>query len=419
MRVAYLPGSFRPDRCGVSHYTARLMAELSARGVACNALTCHEAAAACRRPWVMGITPGWGAQLLTHAPRAMRHLDADILHIQHAAGSYGFRRAVFGLIPALRLAGWRRPIIVTAHEYGWWTWQPRLRGPWPLSVAATAGRAMGWAWQRLAPWGEARTLWDREDFFLLTGADAVIVTNDAAAKVLSTRLPGIQGRAQRIPIGANIPLLATDRPAARAALRRRYGWGQATPVISFFGFLHPVKGIETLLAAFARVHEALPEARLLLNGGAESLALRGGDAQGYEAGLRAMVGRLGLAEAVQFTGYLPEQALSENLAGSDVGVLPFNAGVTAKSGSLLALWEHGLPVVATQSDATEPELAQACRAVPCRDADALARALISLLQNPAQQQELAAAGRRAVAGFSWEEIAAAHLDIYRRLLPAG
>lgn len=401
MRVAFLPGSFRPDRCGVSHYTARLMAELGARGVECQVMTTGAAARYHDRPEVLGATVGWGPAMLASLPAALHRLDPDILHIQHAAGSFDFRRAIFWLVPALRLAGWRRPVAVTTHEYGWWEWRPRLAG---------------WAWRRLGPWGEAQGLWDREDFALLTGADAIIVTHDDAAKALAARLPQLAPRVEAIPIGPNIPLLAGDVGQARQALRERFGWAPSTLVVVYFGFVHPVKGLETLLAAFRRVLDGEPQARLLLNGGVESLALNGDQAERYQEKILALIHDLGLDDQVRLTGYLPDELISEHLAGADIGALPFNAGVTAKSGSLLAMWAHGLPVVATRPIEAMPQLKWAARLVPPRDAGALVAVLLELLGDTAARRELAGRGRAVAADFAWPAIAERHLAIYQCLM---
>jgi glycosyltransferase involved in cell wall biosynthesis len=401
MKVAFLAGAFRPDRCGVSHYTARLMAELSRRGLDCVVITAEAAARHHARADVIAGTRGWGPSMLATLPLALRRASPDILHIQHAAGSFGFRRAVFWLIPALRLTGWRRPVVVTLHEYGWWQWRPPLVGP---------------LWGRLGPWGEARGLWDREDLALLTGADAIIVTHEGTARIVAGRLPQLEARLERVPIGSNIPPLAADVEAARRDLRSRFGWPPDTPVVAYFGFLHPVKGLETLLQAFRRVADAEPAARLLLIGGAQSLALHGDQAERYRERLLALAESLGLQGAVRFTGYQPDALVSQELAGADLGVLPFNEGVTPKSGSLLAMWTHGLPVIATRPPNPPPELERSAWLVPGRNAEALAAGLLQLLRDAALRQMLAQRGRQAAAAYDWGAIADRHLEIYGRLL---
>lgn len=175
-------------------------------------------------------------------------------------------------------------------------------------------------------------------------------------------------------------------------MRENGGWPEDSVAIAFFGFLHPVKGLETLLPAFKQVLETQPQARLLLVGGVESLALRGEDAKRYWNKLHSLVQELGLIQLVHLTGYVSAETASHYLAGADIGVLPFNHGLTLKSGSLLALLAHGLPVVATQHITPLPD-GHPVRLVPPRDVDALAAGLLELLNNPARRTQLGADGR--------------------------
>ena len=343
------------------------------------------------------MTGGWGPGMLLPLALPIRRLNPDILHIQHAAGSFAFRRAVFWLVPVLRAIGWRGPVVVTLHEYGWWPWRPRL---------------LGRAWDRLGPWGEARGLWDREDFALLTCAQLIIATHEATAEVLKARLPRLAPRIEQIVIGSNIPVLATDVAAARTWVREHHGWEPGAPVVVYFGFLHPVKGLETLLAAFGQVLAREPAARLLIVGGAESLALHGEEAERYTRRLKGMVQEMGLGPTVRLTGYLPDESVSRCLAGADLGVLPFNGGLTMKSGSLLAMWSHGLPVVGTRPAQPPPELEHTAWLVPARNADALAAALLKLLGDEATRGVLADRARRVATGFDWGAIADRHVEIY-------
>ncbi len=130
-------------------------------------------------------------------------------------------------------------------------------------------------------WGQQRGWWDREDGFLLSLSDALITTNAEAEKVIHQRLPQLVNRVSLIPIAANIDVTPIERNTAQQQLRQRCNFAQDTTVIAFFGFLHPVKGLETLLPAFKKVLTTHPQARLLLIGGVESLALRGEEAKRY------------------------------------------------------------------------------------------------------------------------------------------
>src|SRR5215217_8194228 len=102
-------GTYRPERCGVAHYTERLRSALDERGVSSLVLTTGEAARASSDPHVRGVVRGWGLSDLPALVRAVRGAvrdeGADVVHVQHAAGTYGFKRAVFFLPPLLRAAG--------------------------------------------------------------------------------------------------------------------------------------------------------------------------------------------------------------------------------------------------------------------------------------------------------------------------
>lgn len=392
-KVALIAGTYLPDRCGVAHYTARLRSELSIDTIV---LTTTEAAKIANNSSVLGVVEDWNLQNLPALVQAIHHTQADLLHIQHAAGTYGFDRTIFLLPIALRATGWHKPIITTAHEYGWWEWQPK----WIPSALL----------EGLKQWGQQQQWWDREDGFLLTQSAAIITTNDEAEKVIVDRLP--TAKVHRIPIGANIDV--TECKTARQKLLEDCSWSEEVIAIAFFGFLHPVKGLETLLKAFQTVVHQQPQARLILVGGVESLALRGADAKQYWNKLENIISELQLNDKVHMTGYVPGDVASVYLSGADIGVLPFNQGVTLKSGSLLALMAHQLPVIATRS--TDLNLLNLVKQIPPRDPDTLTYALLELIGDRSERDRLAQQGYQFVQQFNWKTIAQAHLEIYRSVL---
>lgn len=386
-KVALIAGTYLPEHCGVAHYTARLRSELAIDTIV---LTTVEAAK--NDPTIFGVVKDWSIKSLPALVQAVRQSQADILHIQHAAGTYGFDRAIFLLPLLLRASGWYKPIVTTVHEYGWWEWEPN----WiPRKLL-----------EGLKQWGQRYQWWDREDGFLLTQSAAIITTNDEAEKVLLDRLKS--ATVHRIPIGANIEVVECED--TRQQLLDRCGWSGEVMAIAFFGFLHPVKGLETLLIAFRSVVDRQPQARLVLIGGVESLALRGEDAKRYWNKLESIITNLQLNDKVHMTGYVSGDVASIYLSGADIGVLPFNHGVTLKSGSLLALMAHRLPVIATGTEST-------VKPIPPRDPDALTHALLELIQDSAERDRLSQQGYEFVQQFNWKTIAQSHLDIYRSLLP--
>ena len=405
-RVAMVSGTYRPDRCGVAHYVQRLRSALDERGVSSLVLTTKEAARYSKDQRVKGVVRGWGIPDLPSLVQAVRRASLDVIHIQHAAGAYGFKRAIFFLPPLLRAAGCHAPLVTTVHEYGWWEWEPR----------GVPRRAI----EALKTWGQRRGHWDREDGFLLTGSDVLLTTNTYAEASIAERLPWLSSRMHRVPLVANVDTAPVARDEARDEVRSRCGWPPDAEVVVYFGFLHPVKGIENLLKAHREVLKRRPKARLLLVGGAESLAL-GDEADWYWNKLHTLAGELGLDGTVEMTGYVSEEEASRLLSGADVGVLPFNEGVTLKSGTLLALFAHGLPVVATRPDPPEPDLVDGrlVRLVERRDVAGISAVLSELLADAPQRALLGEAGRIYTRSLSWSAVAERHEEVYEAVLKGG
>lgn len=402
--IAIIAGTYQPDRCGTAHYTAYLRQALLEQGVNSIVLTTQAAAKQMNDCSVRGVVTDWGLSQLLPLVRAVKFTTADLLHIQHAAGTYRFQRPIFLLPLLLRVFGYRKPIVTTVHEYGWWEWEPSGISPQFLE------------WLKM--WGQQRGWWDREDGFLLTRSNAIITTNSEAESVILKRLPHYIDRLHRIAIAANITTSPIDRHQARQQLRQRWSWSPDSLVVVFFGFLHPVKGIEYLLSAFRQVVTQHPQARLLLLGGVESLALHKEEAKSYWDQLQALIKELHLSDRISMTGYVSSETASHYLSGADLGVLPFNHGVTLKSGSLLALMAHGLPVIATRSTPDDPDLLaeDLLELVPTRSVAALTQTLLNLIQDRSKRDRLGDTACKFSDRFTWSAIAKQHDHIYQQLL---
>ncbi len=105
-------------------------------------------------------------------------------------------------------------------------------------------------------------------------------------------------------------------PGDRAAARARLGLDDQ-PVLLWVGRVAPIKGLDTLLDAVARLRSTGRAARLLIVGG---------DADEpkseHEVSLRERIERLDLASSVCFVGPQPQSVLPLYYAAADVTVLP-------------------------------------------------------------------------------------------------
>ncbi|MEV0325687.1 glycosyltransferase [Micromonospora echinospora] len=383
IRVAMPHGPAPVDRDGVSDYVAHLVRALDDVGVAVTPVPLRPA----------DRTPLRWLTATARAAERVRRLGVDLVHVQFAPSAYRFS-GLPGLLP-FRLPR-TVPLVTTVHEYGSWAAPGWLPGP---------------LWSLL----ERARLWDRETGRLVPASAAVVVTNDGhdVAVRARTGTPTV-----RVPLAPNV----TERPDGSTAgrrLRAEIGLPAGAPLLVFFGFVHPVKGIRHLIGALPALRREHPELRLLVAGGFTSQALPEAEARAFRDELTALTHRHGVAGAVTFTGYLPPERASAALHAADVVVLPFTAGVTLKSGALLAALAHGRPTVVTVPDDGGDGLHRsgAVAVVPeRRDSAALAGTVGRVLADPALRRRLAERGRTLAAGYAWPRVAAAHRDLYRRLL---
>jgi glycosyltransferase involved in cell wall biosynthesis len=126
--------------------------------------------------------------------------------------------------------------------------------------------------------------------------------------------------------------------------------------------------------------------------------------------------RLGLRDAVRFTGPLPEADLVTLLQTATVAAIPsLYEGFSLPAVEAMAC---GTPLVTTDAGAL-PEVVgtQAGLRVPAGDVDELTAALKLVLEKPSLQEQLGRAGRRRVlTSYTWRSTAERTAEWYARVL---
>jgi glycosyltransferase involved in cell wall biosynthesis len=394
IRVGLLCGYLEPTRDGVADYTRRLADHLRLTGLEPLVITTH-AAAQTAGQGAVGVTERWDVRGVAAAARALSRLDLDLVHVQFAPSVFGFSRAI-GLLPLYLRR--RMPLIVTMHEYGVWSGRRICSGLW------AAAERRGYA--------------DRETLLLAARAACVLVPSTEHKGVLRARFGRHAPVTLEVPIGSNVEVATGDQTGARAAVRHELGAAPDAPLVVFFGFLHPEKALDQLIAAVAAVRAQRPGVQLLLIGGAESHSVPSAAARQLRGELERVAAAHGVQDDVHFTGYVPDAEVSRLLQAADAAAFPFKAGVTRKSSSLLAVLAAGVPAVATEppGGVHGPPEADGVLRVPPRDTVALTDALSRVLSDGVLAGRLAAAARTLAGRHSWDAIAAAHVKVYARAL---
>lgn len=156
-----------------------------------------------------------------------------------------------------------------------------------------------------------------------------------------------------------------------------------SPVVGSVANLRPIKGIDTLVSAAAQIVREVPGVTFRVAGEGESRPALEADIRA-----RSLTGHFELAgRSLDVPGFL---------AGVDIAVLSSRA--EGMPNAVLEYLAAGRPVVATTVGAV-PELIEdgvTGLLVPPGDAEAMARAILRLVQNPDLAARLAEAGRRHV-----------------------
>lgn len=148
---------------------------------------------------------------------------------------------------------------------------------------------------------------------VIEGSDCVMASTPAEAAELLEHYGADPNRLCTSPPGVDHRVF---RPGSQRAARRRLGLGPG-PVVLFVGRIQPLKGVDLLLEAFARLGSMHPEATLLIVGGPS-----GPTGQQELLSLRQRAVALGVLGRVKFYGPLPHGLLADLYRAADVVTVP-------------------------------------------------------------------------------------------------
>ncbi|HET9017523.1 MAG TPA: glycosyltransferase [Thermomicrobiaceae bacterium] len=249
-------------------------------------------------------------------------------------------------------------------------------------------------------------------------ADAVVAANPDERVEIIRRLNAPPAAVHTIPLGVD---LNHFRPDDSRAARRALGLPDG-PLVLYVGRIDPVKGIDTLFDAFARLvydREWLERPpRLVFVGGLIRDGIGGSVADADLDALAARAAALGLSDHVLFHGAQPRERLPLYYNAVDVCAVPSRY----ESFGLVAVeaMACGTPVVASDVGglrySVEDEVSGLL--VPHSDPVALSGALARALTDHDLRSRMMVGARQSAVGYSWHAVTSAVLDVYANLVPA-
>lgn len=236
-------------------------------------------------------------------------------------------------------------------------------------------------------------------------ADAVITCSEYSKKDIA-RLCRIPEHKIHVIYGAADPLFTpAETDEERMAFARRYGI--TTPYALYVGTLESRKNIFTLLEAFSRVARH----------GNASLVLAGRIGWGMEQ-LAETLNRLGIADRVIITGYLPDrETVRDACRGAACFVMP--SWYEGFGLPLLEAMACGCACVAANTSSLPEVGGDAVRYVEPDDPEALGGVMREWLEDRDSRSYWGHRALEASRRFSWEDSAERLLELYERVAACG
>jgi glycosyltransferase involved in cell wall biosynthesis len=234
---------------------------------------------------------------------------------------------------------------------------------------------------------------------ILQHSAGIVVCNETEIKSLEKH--GITAPVKRIPWGIEPPenLVKPDRRALAELYPQLAG---GNPYILFLSRLHPSKGLELLIPAFARVALQFPDWHLVI---------AGPDERGYKKVLESLIEQVGIRDRVLLPGMVTENGKAALFANADIFTLPsFSEGFSISIAEALG---YGRPVIITTS-CYVPEVEEGrCGLIVQPDIDALAQALSNLMGDSGLREACSLNTRKLAAEhFTWEAVIRESLAFY-------
>jgi len=160
-------------------------------------------------------------------------------------------------------------------------------------------------------------------------------------------------------------------------------------VLLTFGLLSPNKGIENVIRALPAILEKHPNVVYVVSG-ATHPHIRRREGERYRDGLRKLAEQLGVASQVIFNNrFVSAEELVELVSTADIYITPYRQEAQAVSGTLAIALGAGKAVVSTPYWHAKELLAdERGMIVPFENPDAIAEAVLRLLDNDAERHAM-------------------------------
>jgi glycosyltransferase involved in cell wall biosynthesis len=386
MRIG-LVSTFPPQVCGIAAYTKYLVDGLVTVDPSLSVTVLAEHGAGPTQN--ASVIPCFRAEddYVDGVLNALRHLDLDVVHVQHEYGIFGVDARFPRLLSGIRALG--VPVVLTLH-----------------TVHTALSFDLGCTWRHSRPPLDRAAI-ERYQRDLGDGADVVVAHQRQAMGEVLVRQGVAEERVVTIPHGTLLTGSGIERFDGSDG-----GRDPESPLLVAFGYFEPAKNVHTLLEAFSLLRSTVPGARLLVGG---YVRYPVPETVAYRARCARLVTDFGLEGAVTILDRpVAEDDVEAMFASAEVACFVYDEDSRSASGALHRAIGSGVPSIASRIPKFSEvgEISDELLVNP-RSSRAIARLLNRVLGDA----DFAAHVRRRSAQFaeatSWERVAMRHAVLYR------
>lgn len=376
IKVIYV-SSYIPRKCGIATYTKDLTNDINQL----NPYALAEILAINRPennfsfPWEVKFKINQNdLESYIQAANYINQSEADLVILEHEFGLYGGKGGDY-IITFTEVL--KKPLVITFH-----------------TLIDDPGNEYGIVQKRLADSATAITVMINDSVQKL--GEKYDVPEDKIA-VISHGIPDL-------PFGATEYFKRKKRLTGKT-------------ILGNINLLSDSKGIEYSLEAVAKIVKGKPNVLYLVIGQTHPVVLAK-DGEKYRNYLKKLVKKWGIEKNVRFINeYLPLDELLEWLQTIEIYITPYLNPEQASSGALAYAIGAGKSCISTPYlYAQESLLEGRGLLVPFKDSEAIAKAVLEILNNPEKRADMEKKAYQHGRFMTWSNVALQHLDLFQAVL---
>jgi glycosyltransferase involved in cell wall biosynthesis len=240
-------------------------------------------------------------------------------------------------------------------------------------------------------------------------SDRLVVMSELAAQLLHDVYGVPQGKIDIIPHGVpDLPFMDPNY------FKDKFGT-EGKSVLLTFGLLSPNKGIENVIRALPAILARHPNVVYIVSGVTHP-HIRRREGERYREQLVALAKELGVSDQLILNNrFVSAEELVERVGAADIYITPYLQEAQVVSGTLAIALGAGKAIISTPYWHAKELLAEKRGLiVPFADPDAIAEAVIGLLENEAERHAMRKRAYLYSRGTTWPKTARAYMASFQR-----